>query len=328
MSPTQDRDGGSRPTKVLYIGGTGRTGSTLLERLLGQVDGVFAGGELTFLWHALAGEGTCSCRRAIAKCPVWRAALIEAFGRSTAIDPTEMLALRRRYWSAHLPLAAIPALHRRMLRRLGPFPERVETLYQALAVTTGSRLIVDTSKEPHYASILQSRPALDVYFLHLVRDPRAVAHSWGRTRIHGGFGPNHQMPRRSVPASALYYWVSDLAAEGLNRARPDRYMRLRYEDLIADPRGSLELIGRFVEEPLDTTSFLKGQLAQVGALHTAWGNPNRFERGCIELKPDDEWRTAMGAGARTLSAILNWPWLWRYGYLPRDRRGAVAPASR
>ena len=52
------------------------------------------------------------------------------------------------------------------------------------------------------------------------------------------------------------------------------------------------------------------------------------ELGLFLMKQDDEWRTAMGAGARTLSTILNWPWLWRYGYLPPGRRRAVAPASR
>jgi hypothetical protein len=307
------------PVKVLYIGGTGRTGSTLLERLLGQVDGVFAAGELTFLWLALDGGGTCSCRRRLRDCPVWAAALREAFGATAAVDPAEMLALRRRYQSIHLPLMLVPGFHQLGLRRLGPYPERVEALYRALSRTTGSRLIVDASKEPHYSAILRSRPGLDVYFLHLVRDPRAVAHSWRRTRVHGGFGPEHLLPRRNVATSALYYWVSDLAAEALWRSRPTRYLRLRYEDLIDDPQAAFARIGGFVDEPLDPAPFLSGRTARIGPLHTAWGNPNRYDQGVVELRPDDEWRQAMGAGARTASTVLNWPWLRRYGY-----RGSTA----
>lgn len=46
---------------ILYVGGTGRTGSTVLDRMLGNVPGVFAAGELTWLWFALRSGGRCAC---------------------------------------------------------------------------------------------------------------------------------------------------------------------------------------------------------------------------------------------------------------------------
>ena len=36
---------------VLYIGGMGRSGSTLVDRVLGQAPGVCSVGELVFLWE-------------------------------------------------------------------------------------------------------------------------------------------------------------------------------------------------------------------------------------------------------------------------------------
>ena len=110
--------------------------------------------------------------------------------------------------------------------------------------------------------------------------------------MHGGFGPNHGMPRRGLLSSAVYYWVSNLAAEAIWRQRSDRYLRVRYEDLVADPFETLTSIWEFAEEPADT-SFLAGRRATIGPLHTAWGNPNRFEQGEIELQADDAWRREM-----------------------------------
>ena len=314
--------------KVLYIGGAGRTGSTLLERLLGQADGVFAGGEMTFLWYALVGGGRCSCQQALADCPVWSPVVSRALA-DTPLTPADLVALRGRYWSLHLPLMVVPAAHRAFLRRLGPYRDVVARTYRELRAETDSRLIVDASKEPHYSAILDSLPDLEVYFLHLVRDPRAVAHSWSRRKVHGGFGPEHGMPLRGLVSSVVYYWVSNVAAEAIWRSRPDRYLRVRYEDLMADPEGTLASIWVFADEPVDT-SFLAGRRATIGPLHTAWGNPNRFERGEIELQADDEWRREMTWWRRMISATLTWPFLWRYGYLERRHdpaRGSGAPTG-
>ena len=52
---TERMTGGFR---VLYLGGFGRSGSTLIERLLGELPGVCPVGELVHLWQrgVLAGE--------------------------------------------------------------------------------------------------------------------------------------------------------------------------------------------------------------------------------------------------------------------------------
>ena len=305
--------------KVIYIGGTGRTGSTLLERLLAQADGVFAGGELTFLWYALAGDGRCSCGERLVECPVWSPIVERSLSEGSLTAP-DLVTLRGRYWSLHMPLMLVPGLHRRYLARLGPYRDVVRGTYGEIAAATGSRVIIDSSKEPHYSAILDSLPGMELFFLHLVRDPRAVAHSWSRTKVHGGFGPDHGMPRRGVVSCAMYYWVSNLGAEAIWRRRRGRYLRVRYEDLIADPTAVLTSIWRFAEEPVDV-SFVQGRRALIGPLHTSWGNPNRFERGEIELHEDDAWRREMAVGWRALSTLLTWPWLVHYGYL-RRRRGA------
>ena len=51
-------------TVVLYIAGTGRSGSTVLANILGEVDGVFAAGEVRYLWQRAsrkAGSAGAAC---------------------------------------------------------------------------------------------------------------------------------------------------------------------------------------------------------------------------------------------------------------------------
>ena len=76
-----DMNADAGATKVLFVAGTGRSGSTLLANVLGTVDGVFSGGEIRYLWErGLQDERLCGCGRAFLECPVWTAILHEAYG--------------------------------------------------------------------------------------------------------------------------------------------------------------------------------------------------------------------------------------------------------
>ena len=67
-------------TKVLYIAGWGRSGSTILDNVLGQVDGFFSAGELMFLWRRGLIEGRlCGCGRPLRDCDVWMHILDRAY---------------------------------------------------------------------------------------------------------------------------------------------------------------------------------------------------------------------------------------------------------
>jgi Sulfotransferase domain len=317
------RDGGRAP-KVLYIGGTGRTGSTILEKLLGQIEGVFSAGELTFLWsHSLGLGGRCSCGSPLTSCDVWSSVLTSAFDGDQP-DHRRMVTLRRRFWSGHLPLMVVPGEGRRGLRRLAELPQVIERVYRALAAVTGARLIVDTSKEPHYSYILREATNLDVYFLHLVRDPRAVGYSWRQRRIDPGLDGDVARERRGPLRTSLYYAVSNTAAEAL-WSRDPHYRLLRYEDFVGRPAETLQAIGDLCGEDFASAGVLDGKRFTVRSFHSAWGNPNRFEHGTVELRPDERWRSAISVLDRSILTTLLWPFVVHYGYRqgkPPSRRFA------
>lgn len=85
------------PVTVAYIGGMGRSGSTLLARVLGQVPGVCQVGELCYLWkQSVLRDRLCSCGRAFSACPFWRQVGEAAFGGWDAEQARHADALRRR----------------------------------------------------------------------------------------------------------------------------------------------------------------------------------------------------------------------------------------
>jgi hypothetical protein len=323
---------GDQRTKVLYIGGTGRTGSTLLTQMLGQYEQFFAAGELAFLWQfGFLDEGKCGCGLLLRDCPTWKSIFDDAYGGAANVDAAELLRLRARFNSKHLPLMVTQGIRDRLLSRAETFPATVERLYHGIASATGSRIVVDSSKEPHYSYILRSLPSLDVYFLHLVRDPRAVAYSWrDRRKKEAGLTKDAMMESRGAALSATYFDVSNIAAELIWARSPDRYKFLRYEDFLADPKEGLRQIGQFVGEVIDPDQIIKDGRLTLGPSHTAWGNPNRFEQGSVALNPEESWRSGMSRERQLAVAAFTLPLMLHYHYplLPVAATPASPPATR
>lgn len=300
--------------KVLYIGGTGRTGSTLLDRILGSAPGWFSGGELAFLWrHGLVGGGLCACGSELNDCEVW-APVLALVDQESPIDAQRMVDLRRRFWSIHLPLMAVPGETNRRLDALEEFPSVVEKLYNAVGEVTDCGVFVDSSKEPHYSMILRERTDLDIRFLHLVRDPRAIGQSWSRRRSETGHRDAVEMERRGPLKVTGYFNVSNLAAERFWRNEPGRYLRVRYEDFVANPQKSLATIADFMEEDLDLTGVLDGMMFTPGPTHTVWGNPNRFDGESRPIRRDDAWINEQRKLTSLFLSVSNSPVSSRYGY--------------
>ena len=59
--------------RVLYLGGFGRSGTTLVERLLGELPGVCALGEVVHLWQRdIRDDERCGCGVRFSACPFWQ----------------------------------------------------------------------------------------------------------------------------------------------------------------------------------------------------------------------------------------------------------------
>lgn len=305
--------------RVAYTAGWGRSGSTLLARMLGTVPGSVFVGETRDVWQRGGIEDrTCGCGQPFSRCEFWTAAGKLAFGGWSRVDFDEMMHLRAvtdRPWS--LPLTGAPSLSRRYRRSLDRYVDALQRLFDAFRVVSGAEIVVDSSKVPSFALLLAQIPASDVRVVHLVRDSRGIAYSWEKQVLRRDRpGSTAHMMRYSPAASAARYSGYNLETQLLPRYGLP-YVRLRYEDLVRDPAGHLRRLvdhfgGRAITD--DALSFVRGDQVTLGPHHAVAANPMRHDGGALTLRVDDEWRTGMTRRTRLLVTAITAPLLVGYSY--------------
>lgn len=313
-----------RPTVVL-IGGYGRSGSTLLERMLGQIPGYFSAGELCHIWErGLIEKQLCGCGVPLPECDLWREVLADSFGADLQGAGARGARLQREVAdSRDLHRLIWPGLGSTVYRSgLEEYRSLLESLYLGLHRASGGKLIIDSSKSPAHAIAVAGIGKIDLRVAHLVRDSRAVAYSWGRKRVRPEvYWKTMYMPRFSAFRSSAVWLIKNWAMSRLGRNESVGYALIRYEDLVAQPQETLSALldDLGLEHGSTPMDFLTGHRVTLGTNHTAAGNPMRFKTGDIELRLDDAWLKGMSAISRTFVSLLTWPGLRRYGYLNAKR---------
>lgn len=311
--------------RLLFIGGIGRSGSTLIEKLLNEFDDACAIGETVHLWErGVRDDERCGCGEHFHACGFWSAVGKDAFGGWSEIDVDRAIHLR---WSVDRSrrLRSMIGAHRR------GFPSRSQQEYLDLigsvitaagrvaAAERGATALVDSSKHLSAAVLYALDPRLDVRVLHLVRDPRGVAYSWTKEIARpevAGASAIETMPRYD-PVRTAGRWVSDnLGFTMLDRVGIPR-LELRYEDFLAEPVEALARIAEFAglgSSRLEDDVFdgVTGHLATP--MHSVAGNPLRFGATDITLRLDDDWQSELPATQRRIVTALTTPARWRFGY--------------
>lgn len=310
-------------TSVVYIGGLGRSGSTLLERIAGGFDGVCALGEVVHVWErGVRRDELCSCAEPFSRCPFWREVGEVAFGGWQTLDVGRILDLAERVdRTRRIPAALLQPQARAadLLEYAGYFAD----VYEAAAKIAGARAVVDSSKHPSTAFVLRRHPALDLRVVHLVRDSRGVAYSWTKLLVRPEASEGNAQPimHQYPPWRAALLWdVDNTAFAALGRSGVPVW-RLHYERLLAQPVQAVrELAGFIGLADQQVEQFVSNDSVTVGSAHQIAGNHVRFQTGRLTLRRDDAWRAAMPAGSRRLVSTLTSPLMLRYGYFGRGAR--------
>jgi Sulfotransferase family len=322
--PQRRPDRPPEPLRVLFIGGLGRSGSTLLDRMLGRLEDVWSVGELVHLWErGLAADNRCGCGERFSACMFWRRVGEAAFGGWDGLDVAEVLALkgavdRNRY----IPLMVLPALWPPYRARMDRYLELLARLYGAVRQVGGRPLLVDASKHASHAFLVRRLPGVELRLVHLVRDSRGVAFSWTkrmrRAEVVAGDAlmatdSPLRMSARYLAYNLLFHLLRALGVPGL---------LLRYESLVADPAGELARVLALAGRPPapGELGFVGDGWVELGPSHALAGNPMRFRSGRVPLRVDEEWRGRLRRRQRLLTMAATWPLLLRYGYL-RGGRG-------
>jgi hypothetical protein len=334
QQPKRPSSAGEELPKVLYVGSFGRSGSTLIGRILGETDGAVCVGETRYVWsRGLLNNVECGCGQPFRSCPLWSAVGEDAFGGWQNVDAKRLAQMDHAVLLLRtLPLHWAPYLRPRFADAIDKYVSLLTRLYAAIARVTGAKTIIDTSKDPNFAFLLTRMRGYDVRIIHLVRDSRAVAYSWTRTkRLPSPIGEQTFLDRFKPTTIAPRWLIWNAALRALSM-RNYPYTRISYEGFVANPRRTLDELSEFADEQLLLNNDrLSDNRVRLGDHHMFSGNPMRADVGWVTMRVDDEWRSMMPPAQVLEVTAITWPQLRMYGYpLNRGARdgGACAPRPR
>jgi len=310
----------------------------LLAMLLNAHPDVCSVGELKATNLGDVERYRCSCGQLIRQCPFWGRVHDTMARRGISFDITNAgtdfrltgQGFTRRLAGA-LHRGAVLERCRDFALRLSPtwraqLPQvqhRNAALVGAIRELTGAKIVVDSSKIALRLKHLLRNPELDVKVIRLVRDGRAVALTYmdpasfadasDPSRRGGGMGGDRNGDRLCMADAALEWHRSNEEAEhvlaGLDRSR---WIEVRYEEVCADPKGTLRRIFDFLG--LDPSRWVQGFRSVE---HHVVGNGMRLD-STSEIRPDERWKSVLTKDDLAVFDRVAGATNRRYGYQQRS----------
>jgi hypothetical protein len=276
--------------RVIYIAGSGFSGSTFLDMLLGSLPRIHGLGEMMYLPHYVLNGVPCMCGHHLAACRTW-GVLSDFLGQ-----PEHAVHFGPRFHHDVLYNALNEPEYFRSdeVRR---YAATQAGIIDAICARRGVDIVIDSSKNlPRlrmYDELLKDR--VELVAVHLLRNPFDQALS-EKKNYQSGF----TFDRREL----AYVRLNSRIRRYLRRAQV-RHCMLFYKDLCDDPVGNLNRILRFVRLP---------EVAGVpesrdGDYHQIEGNPGKVNFG--KIRYSTAWRRELSLKGGLVCA----PNLAYYAYL-------------
>lgn len=282
--------------KIIYVLADTRSGSTLLDQLLGAHDKIISLGEVHHLvayarqdrsLYNPAHPLVCSCGEFLNACAFWRQVETE-LGRPLASLTLEAYGKDRPQagWQARLYrvlrrtlMARNPRVYRNpaVARLLGSARVAADSfdLFDAIFRQHGDvRYLVDSSKSAYRFQALHAAKPDSVVALVLVRDYRGTVYS--------------KMKRGQGLENSARRWVRQMerirkVTEGLPR---QQLVHVRYEELCSDPQKELARLCRHLGLPFSEQMLTRPRSHHLG------GSPSKFDPGKMRIELDDAYTRA------------------------------------
>lgn len=302
-----------KAARQVLVLSSGRSGSTLLDRLLGRHPNVASLGEVMQWPKTLTLDTLCTCGEPMSNCAFWQK-VANQIKQSTGINldadayrfdmgligatynRDEAYYTRLRLVKNSIAKVVLWAGQRMGRHWALPISRRQAqnslALYDAVRDVSGAAVVVDSSKQYLRGISVYRQAPDDTRLIVLMRDGRAVLHS----RMQSGMSIpvsvkrwqnyyRRMLPclRASVPSEAVFY--------------------LHYEDMASQPAQTLSALFAFLGLPNADVLALPER-----DMHMTEGNSMRFKPlDIVEL--DERWKTALTATARqyfdSTAAALN-----------------------
>jgi len=302
--------------RLVYIGSSGRSGSTLLELIFGAHPQLWTLGEFYVLPFAIESAAKqCGCGTLVSECPFWGSIVKETM---PIIRGPSIRRFRDGYDVGRLfHFAEFPSIWSRNGSWSSRRGAELEQFAKDNAAVMGAaltkarqlkgaqvRFLVDASKSLYRLLWLKQSGAFDLRVIHLVKDPRAFAYSMSKRQ--DGSVNRKQAARAALRWNAENYLFDKLFR---NRFTENEVLRIRYEDLASNPKTVLQNMLGWLELPYDENMVSDFRCVNHGIA----GNPMRQRKTGIQL--DEKWRHGLSAGMQRLVRGMSRSLSKRYGFV-------------
>ncbi|MBL9117176.1 MAG: sulfotransferase [Verrucomicrobiaceae bacterium] len=310
--------------RLLYIGSTGYSGSTLLESILGTNDQCVNIGEIC----KLASWTLCTCDQHTYECPFW-IDVLERLKKRSGNPQTQLKEWhiqRGRAAKAVLPFnlhdlfitaggpGTLP-LARLLSKEIADFNagcKRALELFEVIAEGSKASVIVDSSKDPVLLKHFYAEDPSRFKVIHLVRDPIATCYSFFKNFARDGVTyPSEKTGRAPTIEETARFWVNRNRKIELSYYTVPKHQRLllKYEDLCLKPEETARKLSDFVglEISIPEEIALKQQ-------HAISGNPMRLSQNVIRVKLNEDWESKLSPKDRATIHQITATLARKYGY--------------
>ncbi|MCH8843042.1 MAG: sulfotransferase [SAR324 cluster bacterium] len=280
--------------EIIYIMGTARSGSTVLQIVLAASPGILAAGEVTHIFQdGFLDDAVCACGKNTADCTVWG-----EVGRLTAWGRSELEKLARMVRSleshANFPRMVLGLFSGRAKRR---YREVNEALFANLSRVSGAHTIVDASKYAGRALALSRAFRGKVWVIALTRSPEGILSAFRK-------GHREEQKPKSLAGAMLYYLYVATATRLTAAILGQRAICIGFEQLAADPAGTLARIERWCGKDLSAARARLAGQESFDTGHIVTGNRLR-KAGTVRFDPSVAEIDSPHGAARIALATMN-----------------------
>lgn len=259
---------------ILYIMGTGRSGTTILEILLAGNPGMVGVGEVTHIFqHGFAENRTCACGRPFAACEFWsKVRTASGWDARSAAEAGSVL----RALEGHSKFAAL-ALGLTSAKQIREYSAINARLFSAIGEAARPAVVIDSSKYAGRALQLARLWRVRVRILCVTRSPEGLIQA---------FKKPHELEQRpkSLLAAAAYYLYVVTCLRVVRTLCGDRVLTVNYEQLAQDPLGTLTRIEGWSGYDLSQSKKRISSGASFPVGHIVTGNRIRTQ-GSVRFQP-------------------------------------------
>jgi hypothetical protein len=259
--------------KVIYIIGSGRSGTTLLDILLGNADDIFSAGELNRYTERNGVPTDVNCKEA----GIFWNEILNGLSKENLLSPINYSLLSRKF-EHHFALFRSIVNDKKSWNDYSIYQQKFfNILFQKVNSEFNKNIIIDSSKYPLRGYYLSKILGNSISYIYIKRNPLAVVESFGKKDVE-------QAPKNRLMANLYLLGSNGIATSVIKKIyKTNAVSTVFYEDLLNDPISVLSEIETGLNISLENSKklIMQEQPLKVGYLFD--GNRLRLEKE-IKLK--------------------------------------------